>query len=253
MHVTASPGSQAQLRRRDSSPQSTGGRSGHAVSRISFAGAGGKASKTQRRFWRRYLGGFTEPTPLGLQSQSRGEHVAHRVADATVSLSKETTDQLGALASQRRLTVNTFVQGALALTLAAMSNVNEVVFGVTVAGRPVELAGVESALGLFINSLPLRVPIRPQERVCDWLACILKDNLEIRQFEHVAQTTIQGWSEIQRSDALLFQHLLTFENAPVDQSLRSQKDVLDISLLGMRVHTNYPLTFVALARVNVSP
>lgn len=196
-------------------------------------------------YWRRYLDGFVTPTPLVGAKPSVG-HAVSNVEDVTVELSDEAWRRLKTLVQENRSTLNTYVQGALALALGRLGGVEDVVFGVTVSGRPVELDIAESALGLFINSLPLRVRLDRSKRVVDWLGEILANNLDMRQFEFVSQSSIQQWSSISRSDALIFQHLLTFENAPLDPSLRGDKDVLDIDLLQLRVHTNYPLTFVAI-------
>ncbi|TDX61141.1 amino acid adenylation domain-containing protein [Methylosinus sp. sav-2] len=198
-------------------------------------------------FWRSYLDGFSEPTPLvGAKAIEIRADAAASVDDVIVTLSAEDRKKLEALARQHRLTVNTYVQGALALLLGRYADVDEVVFGVTVAGRPIDLPSSETALGLFINGLPLRVRIRPDQPIIDWLKEIMSSNLEMRQHEFVSQSMIQSWSSIPRADALLFQHLLTFENAPIDPSLRGEKEILDIDLLQLRVHTNYPITFVAI-------
>jgi len=197
------------------------------------------------KFWRNYLDGFVEATPLIGAKRSQNDATS-LVEDVTVDLSEDVYDRAKALVQRNRLTLNTFVQGALALTLGRAAGVDDVVFGVTVSGRPTDLEGAESTLGLFINSLPLRVRIDPRKHVVDWLREILSDNLDIRQYEFVSQTKIQQWSSVSRSNGLIFQHLLTFENAPLDPSVRGEKDVLDIDLLQLRVHTNYPLTFVAI-------
>jgi amino acid adenylation domain-containing protein len=204
-----------------------------------------KSLDAAEKFWRGYLDGFVEPTPL-VGGRRPQVDAAVLVEDVIVDLPDDIYDLAKALALRNRLTMNTFVQGALALTLGRAAGVDDVVFGVTVSGRPTDLEGAESTLGLFINSLPLRVRIDPLARVVDWLREILSDNLDIRQYEFVSQTKIQQWSAISRSSGLLFQHLLTFENAPLDPSVRGEKDVLDIDLLQLRVHTNYPLTFVAI-------
>ncbi|WP_162150808.1 MULTISPECIES: non-ribosomal peptide synthetase [Methylosinus] len=204
-----------------------------------------QSERTAEQFWRAHLDGFVEPTPLVGAKPSTRDAVSF-VEDIVVDLSNEMYERLRALVQQRRLTLNTFVQGALALTLGRAGGVDDVVFGVTASGRPIDLDGADATLGLFINSLPLRVRIDRRKPVIDWLREILADNLEMRQYEFVPQTNIQRWSAISRSDAPLFQHLLTFENAPLDPSVRGEKDVLDIDLLQLRVHTNYPLTFVAI-------
>lgn len=198
-------------------------------------------------YWRKYLDDFSEPTPLvGAKSRERASDAAVEVDDVIVTLPREDYLRLESLVQRHHLTINTYVQGALALLLGLYAGVDDVVFGVTVAGRPVDLPAAESTLGLFINGLPLRVRIRPERAIVDWLRELMFDNLEMRQHEHVSQTMIQSWSSISRADALLFQHLLTFENAPIDASLRGDKEILDIDLLELRVHTNYPLTFVAI-------
>ncbi|QBR71365.1 hypothetical protein CU048_08815 [Beijerinckiaceae bacterium] len=198
------------------------------------------------KFWRRYLDGFTEPTPLIGGSDIIPSDASGAVDDVILDLTASDSQKLGELARKHHLTVNTFVQAALALLLCRYAGTEEVVFGVTVAGRPANLASADSTIGLFINSLPLRVRIRSEQLVRAWLKDLLADNLDMRQYEFVSQSMIQRWSAIPRADSLLFQHLLTFENAPIDPSLRAEKDVLDIDLVGLRVHTNYPITFVAI-------
>ena len=49
------------------------------------------------------------------------------------------------------------MQMAWAVVLSRLTDRSDVVFGVTVSGRPAELAGVETMIGLFINTVPLRV------------------------------------------------------------------------------------------------
>ena len=61
------------------------------------------------------------------------------------------------------------LQAAWAILLGRMTGRDDVVFGVTVAGRPPEIAGIESMVGLFINTLPLRVKLPPGKPLCDLL------------------------------------------------------------------------------------
>jgi len=196
-------------------------------------------------YWTRYLAGFSDPTPLVVAKAGEAGSAA-MVDDVFAEVSSKEFNLLKAIAREHRLTVNTFVQAAVGLLLCRYAGVQEAVFGITVAGRPAELPKCDEALGLFINGLPLRVRVAPDRSVLDWLKALLADNVEMRQHEFVSQSMIQQWSEIPRSDALLFQHLLTFENAPIDRSLVDDRSVFDITLAGLRVHTNYPITFVAI-------
>ena len=79
----------------------------------------------------------------------------------TLALSETLTAALTRQARQQGLTLNTFVQAAWAILLGRLTGRDDVVFGVTVAGRPPEIAGIETMVGLFINTLPLRVKLTP--------------------------------------------------------------------------------------------
>src|SRR5690606_27095338 len=100
--------------------------------------------------------------------------------------------------------------------------------------------------GLFINALPLRIAIRAEQPLLEWLRELLMQNLEMRQYEYSSLVDIQSWSSIPRSECELFQHLLTFENAPIDSSLLAENDIINMKYVWNRVHTNYPITFVAI-------
>ncbi|CAG0992279.1 partial surfactin family lipopeptide synthetase A, partial [Myxococcaceae bacterium] len=195
-------------------------------------------------FWRQYLAGFGEPTPLVVDKPAAPDAGAtSQVADLVAVLSEQDTRALQALSQRCQLTPNSFLQAAWALMLAHYSRHDEVVFGVTVAGRPTDLPGVETALGLFINSLPLRVAVKPGQPALEFLRELLYHNLELRQYEYMPLVRIQALSELARGQAV-FQHLFVFENAPVDPTLRSAKDVLNIVGDQHRTHSNYPLNAV---------
>jgi amino acid adenylation domain-containing protein len=171
-------------------------------------------------FWRRELAGFTAATPVG----GTAGDPAHRHAfggrgRVVAALDPVATAGLSELARRRRLTLNTFVQGAWALLLARRSGEEDVVFGVVVSGRPgAELPGAESAIGPFINTIPLRARLVPGERLLPWLASLQESQVEARRFEHSPLVSIQGWSEVPRGRPL-FESLLAFEGSLFDPDL----------------------------------
>ncbi|MBS0180675.1 MAG: amino acid adenylation domain-containing protein, partial [Nitrospira sp.] len=193
-------------------------------------------------FWREYLQGFSTPTPLAYDRPPEGlADQNDDAADHCVHLSADLTARLTALAQQHRVTPNTFVQGAWALLLAQYSGETDVLFGVTVAGRPTQLVGVESVLGLFINTLPLRVSVTPDRPVMAWLKDLLAENVRLREYEYTPLIQIQRSSEISRGEAL-FHSLFVFENAPVDPALCEGRIMFRAEEEQYRVHTNYPMT-----------
>jgi amino acid adenylation domain-containing protein/non-ribosomal peptide synthase protein (TIGR01720 family) len=192
-------------------------------------------------FWRAYLSGFDTPTQLGIEqpaAQSRGE-----VVDLVSRLDATATERLGALVKQHRLTLNTIVQGAWALLLARYSGQSDVVFGVTVSGRPPELPEVDTIVGLFINTLPLRVDVAGEQALLPWLRGLLQQNLTLRQYEHTPLVDIQRWSALPRGQDL-FGSLFVFENAPIDPALRRMQS-FRVEAVQDRVHTNYAATVMA--------
>ena len=125
------------------------------------------------RDYLRWAAGQAEPAHLAAwRERLAGVDAATRVADTRLSpdmgvaesltqVPAEQTRRLCETARARGVTVNSMVQTAWALVLASLTGRTDVVFGATVSGRPAELPGVETMVGLFINTLPVRVDLRP--------------------------------------------------------------------------------------------
>ncbi|MBC3372512.1 amino acid adenylation domain-containing protein [Pseudomonas sp. SWRI92] len=195
------------------------------------------------QFWTRELAGFSAPTPLVVDRPAEAEQAVETVANLDVTLSIADTRALTALCQQHQLTPNTWIQGAWALLLSRYSGSDDVLFGVTVSGRPTDLPGVEDIVGLFINSLPLRVKVDDEQIVVPWLQALFAHNVELRAYEHAPLVDIQRWSEIEHGRSL-FDSLVVFENAPFDAGLSDRQIDFNIDIYEDRVHTNYPMTVV---------
>ncbi|HEV8318275.1 MAG TPA: amino acid adenylation domain-containing protein, partial [Vicinamibacterales bacterium] len=198
-------------------------------------------------YWRRTLEGFRSPTPF-LPSRETSRTVADQESYARRErhLSARTVDAVQALARQHHVTVNTIVQGAWAILLARYSRTRHVVFGATSSGRPTSLPGIESMIGLFINTLPVRVDVDLNARVVPWLRAIQEGQAEARQYEYTPLVDIQGWSEVP-GGLSLFESLLAFENYPVNDELVRGRASFKIASSRVFEKTNYPVT------VQVSP
>src|SRR3954470_22339064 len=197
-------------------------------------------------FWTEALRGFRHPTPLGRSATPRtlapGEE---RFAAQWGALSAGETDALRQWAQRSRLTLGTLAQGMWGLLLSAYSGGPDVAFGVTVAGRPPELEGIESTIGLFIRTLPLRLRLSPGERVEAWLAGVQSLGLELRQHEQTPGAEIRRWSEIPASQPL-YESLLVYENypglKPAASEERSSVEIEEIQAQGAR--TRHAATLV---------
>lgn len=200
--------------------------------------------RAAEEFWKQELAGFTTPTPLAIERLDPDASTGgSAVSDEFMELSPALSERLRTLAQQHHVTPNTFLQGAWAILLSRYSGERDLLFGVTVAGRPTDLPGVEDIVGLFINTLPLRVTVRPDVPVMTWLRHLLAENYRIRQYEYAPLVRIQQWSEVPAGQAL-FRSLLVFENAPKDARLGEERADRSLSYDQDRVHTNYPMTVV---------
>ena len=197
-------------------------------------------------FWRENLKGFTTPTPLNFDHArtDTAQRATPSYEEVRLPLSHEMTKDLQAFARGHQLTLNTVVQGAWALLLSRYSGESDIVFGAVSAQRPAEIDGIESMVGLFINTLPVRVRIDEEMKLDEWLRQLQAQQAEMRQFEYSSLVEVQGWSEVPRG-VPLFESLLAFENYPVDAALREPNLALQISNFTNVERSSYPLSLVA--------
>jgi amino acid adenylation domain-containing protein len=194
-------------------------------------------------FWRKKLKGFLAPTPLTIETSYLAKKPVQVVAEQEIQLSNATTEALQILARQHKITLNTLVQGAWALLLNRYSGDHDVVFGATVSGRQIALAEVESMVGLFINTLPVRVRFSENMTLLPWLIQLQAEQIEREQYAYSPLVDIQGWSEVPRGTPL-FESILVFENYPVDESLLAATSHLTLSQVESFEQSNYPLGLI---------
>jgi amino acid adenylation domain-containing protein len=199
------------------------------------------------RFWRDRLGDFEQPTHLGLE---RAHVIAVDADDAEthgrlrVELSREESARVQAFAQRHALTLNAVLEGAWALLLSRYSRNRDVVFGTVTSGRPAELPSVESMVGLFINTLPLRVTIDPQESAIELLQRVQRTGAAMRGFEYLPLAEVQRLSAAAPGTPL-FDTLFVFENYPLERSLDRLSSALRIERVEVHERTNYPLTIAS--------
>jgi len=193
-------------------------------------------------FWKERLQSFTMPTALRVEKNTQSESENH--PEQQVQLSVATTAQLQTFAKQHHVTLNTLVQGAWALLLSRYSGEPDVVFGVTVSGRAIDLDGIDTMLGMFINTLPMRVEVQPDTLLLPWLQQLHALHLEQEAYAYTPLVEIQQWSDVP-AGIPLFNNILVFENYPEDTSENKPNNTLQISDFRVIDQTNYPLTVTA--------
>lgn len=205
-----------------------------------------------RSYWKKMLQGFSSPTQLPENLGATHSHFAgDRFAQQQSTLSTAITNQLQTLTRSLKVTLNTVFQGAWAVLLSYYANTDDVCFGTLVSGRTPELEGIEQMVGLFINTLPVRIKVDNSLPIADWLKQIHAEHIEMRQYEYSSLVDVQACSEI-RHGAPLFESLVVFENYPggKDSNQGSKKQGGSSSgkfsrTLAPKERTNFPLGILA--------
>ncbi|WP_153065090.1 non-ribosomal peptide synthetase, partial [Mycobacterium avium] len=188
--------------------------------------------------WRQVLDGFDTPTLVGPAGRMR----LGRRAVESYRLSAETTRALGELARACHTTVNTVLQAGWAQLLMRLTGQHDVAFGTAVSGRPADLAGAESMVGLLINTVPVRANTHAETTVADLLDQLQQHHNDTLEHEHLALSEIH---RVTGHDAL-FDTLFLYENYPIDTSVPLGFHELAITDVTNREYNHYPLSVMAL-------
>ncbi|TDD88148.1 amino acid adenylation domain-containing protein [Actinomadura darangshiensis] len=197
--------------------------------------------------WRRALDGVDAPGLVAPEAAGRAPRPPRRTI---TELDGRTTRRLTRAARRHGVTLSTVLQGAWGLVLGRLLGSDDVVFGATVSGRPPELPGVEQMIGLFINTLPVRVRYRQDEPLGTLMERLQDEQTALLAHHHL------GLTDIQRAaghGGTLFDTMTVLENYPFDPS------AMDGPLNGVRIAaadsydaTHFPLSFVAVPGENLS-
>ncbi|CAN3985588.1 amino acid adenylation domain-containing protein [Kitasatospora purpeofusca] len=163
--------------------------------------------------WRDHLAGLPAATLVAPEDPARQPVIA-RVRP--VLLDEPAADALRAFARSCGVTLNTVLSAAWALTLAGLTGSDDVVFGATVSGRPPELPAADTMIGMFMNTLPFRVTVRPGEPVRDFLVRTQREHAAMLPHHQAGLGSVQRLSGFGR----LFDTLYVFRNTPLDDAAR---------------------------------
>lgn len=203
------------------------------------------------RFWKQDLYGVSSPTFLNFDLDLEySDSVKTTYGCRKLKLSSDLTKSLTSFARRYALTLNTLIQGTWALLLNQYNNYSDVVFGVTLSDRPPELSGIEFMVGLFINTLPIRVKIESNAQFVLWLKQLQKRQSERAKYVYTPLVNIQNWSDIPKQ-APLFESLIVFENYPIEDGEKTLATDFSWGQVKSFETNNYPLTLTIVPSHNL--
>lgn len=190
-------------------------------------------------FWRKYLAGYEEAAVLPKTKGVTG----FEQQECGFSLAEKETGDLRVLAGRMQATVSTLIQAAWGLILSTYTGQRDVVFGTVVAGRPTQLPGVETMVGLFINTIPVRVTVQERQAFADVVRTLQAHVIESQTYHYYPLAELQAQSLLKSH---LLDHILVFENYPLIQQIESrstgQQTAARLTRLSVFEQTNYDLT-----------
>ncbi len=198
-----------------------------------------------RRFWQRELAAFDTPTPLLGHTLSRPRG-ASELLETELVWDEDRTQRWTERTRAAGWTASTTVQAAWALLLHRYGAPHDVVFGATVSGRPATLGDLERRVGLYINTVPVRVQVPEHDSIRRWLTDLQQRQAARAAFEWTPLPVSQAGADVPPGTPL-FDSLIVFENYPLDRAALSAgtdlgfPDVLDA---GSFERTSYGLTLV---------
>ncbi|WP_417237021.1 amino acid adenylation domain-containing protein [Bizionia paragorgiae] len=195
-------------------------------------------------YWSTYLAGYDTLATIpkkGNESQEKNKQAVYEHY-----ISSEVVTSLQTLSREQGVTLNNIIQTSWGIVLSRYNNTRDVVFGTVVSGRPSEIEGVENMIGLFINTIPVRISYNEDTTISELLANTQKKALESDEYQHYSLAEIQGISELGRN---LLDHIIVFENLPVSNkdlpnNLGNEKTPFTIEESQVFEETNYDLTLV---------
>lgn len=193
-----------------------------------------------RQFWRTALAGFRPRRLLGAGAPPAA---ASEVEEVEHHLPADLTQAITAFAHDAEVTLVSVVEAAWALLLNGHGAGDDVVFGVTVAGRPAAVVGIERAVGMFTNVLPLRLPIDRTAPVKAWLTAVQRRQLDLRDYEHSSRALVHEAAGVPVS-VPLFETALVFQEHEVDDGAAAERGGDSRSSHAIGIRTGAPLTLV---------
>lgn len=197
-------------------------------------------------YWEKYLEGYEMKASIPIIAP-KNEIQTYAQDTLEISFDEEQTEKIIKLAKENQVTINSIFQTVWGIILQSYTGSEDVVFGTVVSGRPAEVNGIESMVGLFINTIPLRVKVHEEDTFNQLIMRVQTSSIESRAYEYSALADIQTASVLKHD---LFDHIMVFENYPLGDEILGElrHEKLGFSLINASTsgQTNYNLNIVVI-------
>ncbi len=193
--------------------------------------------KSSAKYWRNLLDDLEEKTSI--IEEGKPENDTEDVKSFQLSLNQNDTQKLVKISKDYNVTVNTIIEALWGLLLQKYNNVSDSIFGKVVSGRNIDIPGIEQMVGLFINTIPVRIKSQPNQKFTDLLQDVQNQALNSGQYDHMSLTEIQNETNLGTG---MIQTILAFENYFVEEN--SEPDELKMEEASEQTNFDLALTIV---------
>lgn len=201
-----------------------------------------------KKFWKEYLDGIEEKTYLPEFRQNIQEYKSGKYR---YDIGEKLTQNIRNFVNEQGITMASFFYAMWGILLQKYNKTKDIIFGITLSGRNPKLLGIETMVGLFINTIPLRIAFNENDTVLDFIRNIREDCNKIMEYDYMPIVDIKAASEI-KSRENLFDSIMVVESYPLDKGLKNREGTLSIEKYDMEETSNYDLTFVVEVFDNVT-
>ncbi|MGE5342786.1 MAG: amino acid adenylation domain-containing protein [Candidatus Omnitrophota bacterium] len=199
-------------------------------------------------YWKEYIDGYEQPATLPRSRCGSSDRPSYVSGNHKFQLDDTQTRQLRQIAMKNRVTENVLFQALWGIMLQRYTSIDDVIFGAVVSGRPAELDGSDRMVGLFINTVPIRIQSKDGQTFSDLLKTIQYQSALSKPFEHLPLADIQAMSPLKNR---LIDQIIAFENYPLAENIKQSQDQhrgMEISAESIVMHeqTNYDLNLLVI-------
>ena len=199
--------------------------------------------KAAKQYWKDYLAGFAQSNPLNIDTLPVSKN-ANGHGSENIQLNASLTESLRRLSQSASCSMNTLFQAAWGILLSRYSNEQDIVFGSTVSGRPVAVEGVEKIIGMFLNTIPVRVKLTNESTIQEVISQVHEAFFSSDKHSYLGLSDVQRCADISAGEGL-FDSLVVYQNFP-----EALNDISDVDAVGFSVekasaaeHTKFGILF----------
>ena len=205
-------------------------------------------------YWQAYLEGYEDQTSGLVPTFEKQEHTQEAryiPGNYPFTVNQTLTGGLNRLAQENQVTLNTIIQTLWGILLQRYNNTNDVVFGAVVSGRPPGIDGIEQMVGLFINTIPVRIKSNSQDTFSQLIKAVQSEAVKAKSYEYLPLAEIQANSFLKSE---LIRHIIAFENYPIEKEIKNTQGPPIFNVRGLETYaqTNYDFNIAVVLGTQLS-